>query len=205
MNRLGTDSGEYHILENAARAVKDMPGISVEFGLREGGGSQYMIEAAMDTTLPQKVHLAVDPYGSLPYEWKQGKVAGWVYDDRMRNNALIGLYGMTIGSSVNFVFMCMTDDQYFLRFSDGLPTFVKGKEEILTDYCIAHLDAVHTLEAIVKQVDFLAPRMKPSAIIVIDDIKDFYDTETVENHLASLGFKVLEKGTKKGSYVKTKG
>lgn len=204
MQRLGTDSGDYEILGRAAAHVRNRPGLSIEVGLREGGGSQYMVEQLFDSTLPHKLHVAVDPYGSLPYEWKQDQIAGWVYDNRMRNEALIGLYTLTLKSKVNFQFFNMTDAMFFSRFWDGVPVFEDGRTEVLNEYDIAHLDAVHSYEAIAAQVDFFAPRMTEGAIIVVDDITDFYDTDRVESHLGDSGFEVWEKGTKKGAYIKVR-
>ena len=202
MIRLGTDSGEYDLLSRAAASVMNMDGLSIEIGLREGGGSQYMIEQLFESTMPDKIHVAIDPYGSLPYEWQEGKIAGWIYDDRMRNQALSSLYGLTSGTNVNFIFFNLTDDQFFKRFSDGIPVFTKGKEVLINEYSLVHLDAVHSVAAINKQVDFFAPRMKQNAIVVIDDITEYYDTSKVEENLFKHGFKVFEKGTKKGAYVK---
>lgn len=204
MERLGTDSGEYEILQEAAREARAVDGISIEIGLREGGASQMMIEALTDPAIGARVHVAVDPYGGLPYEWQQDAIAGWVYDDRMRDVALSKLHNMVSGgkNNVNFIFFNLTDDQFFNRFGDGVPVYHSGEEQIMTVYSIAHLDAVHSVEAITAQIEFFDPRMVPGSLIVIDDITDFYDTDAVEKVLFDKGFTIFKKGTKKGAYIK---
>jgi hypothetical protein len=202
MERLGTDSGEYDILADAAWESRKVDGLSIEFGLREGGGSQHMIEALLDPAVGPRTHIAVDPYGGLPYEWKQDQIAGWTYDDRMRNDAVSKLLGMTAKGNVNFLFFNLTDEQFFDRFSDGVPVYQTGEERVISTYAIAHLDAVHSVEAISAQIEWLDPRMVAGSIIVIDDILDFYDTDEVEALLFEKGYTIFKKGTKKGAYVK---
>lgn len=199
---LGTDSGEYEILRRAAEAVRDLDGLSIELGLREGGGSQHMVEPLMDTSLKSRVHIAIDPYGSLPYEWKEGEVAPWVYDNTMRNNALINLYKMTHKTKVNFLFFCMLDNQFFDRFKDGVPVFYAAEEKLLNEYVLVHFDAVHSFSVVQEEVEFFLPRTIPGSIFVFDDINGFYDHESIEKLLFAQGWSIKEKGLKKASYVK---
>lgn len=203
MERLGTDSGEYDILVEAAHQARAIDGISIEIGLREGGGSQFMIEALNDPVIGPRTHVAVDPYGSLPYEWKQGQIASWTYDNRMRDEAVSKLFAMVSKTNVNFLFINLTDDQFFKRYADGIPLYnTDAFEKIVNVYSIAHLDAVHSVEALSAQIEFFDTRMVAGSLIVIDDIKDFYDTDIVENLLFSKGWKIFKKGSKKGAYIK---
>ena len=196
--RLGTDSGEYEILAEAAALADKHEGLSIELGLREGGGTQYMIE---QYTKP-KTHIAIDPYGSLPYEWMDGVIANWVYDNSMRNEALAALYQKTVRSPVNFLFFNLTDQQFFDRFSTGVPIFENGSERLETVYSIVHFDAVHAVRVILNEIDFFLPRTSEGSIFVFDDVEGFYDHSQIEKKMLENGWRVLKKGSKKASYIR---
>jgi hypothetical protein len=198
---LGTDSSEYEILSRAAAQVINHDGLSVELGIREGGGSHYMIEQFFNSST-DKTHIGIDPYGSLPYEWKQNEIAGWVYDNTMRHNAIMNLLKITHKTNVNFIFFNFTDDIFFSKFADGVPIYIKGKEEIVNNYSIVHFDAIHSVEAITKEVNFFIPRTTKGSMFVFDDIVDFYDHSKIEEIILNAGFEVFEKGNKKASYKK---
>lgn len=200
---LGTDSGEYEILRRAAEKVRDLDGISIELGLREGGGSQHMVEPLMDSSLKSRVHIAIDPYGSLPYEWKEGEIAGWVYDNTMRNNAVMNLYKLTHKTKINFLFFCMLDTQFFKAFGDGVPVFYAAEQLLLKDYILVHFDAVHSLSVVMQEVEFFLSRTVTGSVFVFDDVVGFYDHSKVEEILFSNGWSILEKGQKKASYIKS--
>lgn len=199
--RLGTDSGDYaEILGRCAQFIElnNVPGLSLELGLREGGGTQYMIEQYASP----RTHIAIDPYGSLPYEWQENTIASWVYDNQMRNHAVSSLFHMTNRTNVNFVFLNLTDQDYFDRFVDGYPTFVDGKRELIDKYAIVHLDAVHAIHAIENQINFFLPRISVNGIIVFDDVQGFYDHSTIEIQVLERGFVKHLIGSKKASYRK---
>lgn len=196
--RLGTDSDEYEILGRAAAAIDGVSGLCIELGLREGGGSQWMIENYKS----RRTHIAIDPFGSLPYEWQQDTIAPWVYDNTMRNRAIADLMNLTNGSSTNFIFFNMTDAEYFKRFADGVPVFLGGKSYLEVQYALVHFDAVHSIEAIENQIDFFNDRVAQKARFVFDDVVGFYDHDRVQRKLQSLGWTAVEIGQKKASYVK---
>lgn len=201
MSYLGTDSGDYvEILAAAAMSVDmaKVPGLSVEVGLREGGGTHHMI---VQYNHP-RTHIAIDPYGSLPYEWQENTIAPWVYDNEMRNNAVAALFQLTNGTNVNFVFLNMMDSDYFELFAKGYPLFVDGKRVVENRYAIVHLDAIHALHAIERQVEFFAPRISPNGMLVFDDIEGFYNHAHIEQIVLEKGFVRHAIGTKKASYRK---
>lgn len=193
---LGKDSGEYHILVNAAKETAAVKGFSIEVGLREGGGSQCMMSQYDGH---HKTHIALDPYGSLPYFWKEGQLASWIYDNSMRNKTVAALYSQTIGTNINFLFVNLTDVDYFSRFGDGVPIYTEGYEEKMNLYSCVHLDAEHTVSALSRQIDFFGSRTSNKGMIVIDDVT-FFDIGLIETQLFSHGFKVFDKGSVKGAY-----
>ena len=73
---LPSDSAEYEILYEAARAIRGVPGLTCEIGLREGGGTEMILRGLRDSRpVPgdeARWHVAVDTYGSLPYEQAEG-------------------------------------------------------------------------------------------------------------------------------------
>jgi hypothetical protein len=46
---MNCDSGEYEILTNAAKAVKNVNGLTCEIGVREGGSTKIILETLKAT------------------------------------------------------------------------------------------------------------------------------------------------------------
>ena len=59
------DSGEYDILQKACTYVKGDNLLTCEIGVREGLGSQIILEAFKDKT---HWHIGIDPYGDISYQ-----------------------------------------------------------------------------------------------------------------------------------------
>jgi hypothetical protein len=201
--RLGTDSGDYHVLLNAAKQVSWTPGIILELGVREGGGLQWMIDGLISTDNKNRVVVGLDPYGDLPYEWQEGAIAGWTYSNEMKNRAIAGLHSYVMDKPVNLVMMNLTDTEYFTRFADGLPVYMNGKAEIINQYALVHFDGPHNLKDIDNEMEFFFTRTPIDGIWVFDDVTGFYDHDAVEKRLFNTGFEVIEKTAKKASYRRT--
>jgi hypothetical protein len=106
---LGCDSTDYHVLTEAVRAIKDVPGLTCEIGVRTGGSAKLIFES-----LDQgRTHIGVDPYGGLPYVFDNG--AEGIVDftnERCRNPALPKIYECAFAAGVNFIFFNMTSQQF---------------------------------------------------------------------------------------------
>ena len=176
---LPQDSREYDILAGAAERVSDLPGLSCEIGLRLGGGSSVI----MDKLSPGSTHIAIDPYGGIPYQHAQGESANGMYPNSMRDEALPNLYMFASERGINFLFFCMTDSEFFRRFELGVPVYANGVSSIVGEYRLVHIDGQHSLYAVATAASFFAPRMAKSGEIVFDDVSA-YNHDPVDNMLS---------------------
>lgn len=202
--RLGVDSFDYYVLDEAASLVKNTPGILMEIGVREGGGLQYIIDGLLNNHIYGRTVVGLDPYGDLPYEWKEGKIAPWTYSNDMKKTAYKNLFEYVIGKPVNLELITMTDETYFKRYADGVPIY-ETTEEILEDrYALIHYDGPHSLDALKKEMAFFRPRTPIGGIWVFDDVTDFYDHDAVHKVLTETCFEEITKTQKKASYRRFK-
>lgn len=201
MSEILGDSGEYEMLTKAVELSKDVDGLCVELGLRLGMGTKTIIDAIAEYC-PHKVAMAIDPYGSIIYEHREGQFCRLDYTEQMKNTCLGNMYPYATDKKVKFRFWELEDTEFFKRFKDGVPIYDLEKK-IVNQYAMAHLDAPHGGEAIIAEIDFFKDRMDSGACIVIDDISpDFVDLEPVEKYLFHWGFELIDKGNKKALYQK---
>ena len=194
---LAGDGHEYEILTRAVKQVS-CEGASLEIGLRRGGGTKIIME---NLKTLNKIHIAVDPYGNLPYENRDEEAATRKdYTNRMRNESLALIYPLSEELGVNFIFFNMTDDEFFNRFSDGVPIYDYEDRKVST-YSFVHFDGPHTKEIVTDEFDWINKRTQKGAVIVFDDIRH-YDHDSVEEIILKSGWTLLEKGKAKASYKK---
>ena len=194
---LAKDGHEYDLMTRALKKVS-CDGLSLEIGLRRGGGS---VDIMSNLNTKQKIHVAVDPYGELPSENRDNEDSKRKdYTNKMRNESLGLLYPKSEELGVNFIFFNMTDDEFFCRFSDGVPVYDYDIDKINT-YAFVHFDGPHTTKIVEKEFDWVNERTIQGSVIVFDDIRH-YDHDTVESKILSSGWKLLEKGKHKASYKK---
>ena len=63
---LPVDGTEYDILYEASKNIIGVPGFTCEIGLREGGGSEAIMQGSLDAK-DKRIHIAIDPFGDIPY------------------------------------------------------------------------------------------------------------------------------------------
>ena len=56
---LPTDSANYEVLYEGVAMTKGITGATVEIGVREGGGSKYIMDALVDTEQHKEYHYLV--------------------------------------------------------------------------------------------------------------------------------------------------
>lgn len=194
---LAGDGHEYEILTRALKEVS-CEGASLEIGLRRGGGTKIIME---NLNTKNKIHIAIDPYGELPYENRDDEEAKRKdYSNKMRNESLALLYPLSEELGVNFIFFNMTDEEYFERFSDGVPIY-DYQEGKVSSYSFVHFDGPHITEIVKKEFFWVDKRTQKGSVIVFDDI-GHYDHDSVEEYILGLGWTLLEKGKAKVSYKK---
>ncbi len=195
------DSGEYEYITKGMELSKDAEGLCLEIGLRRGLGTKYIIDGIVDYA-PHKIAMAIDPYGSIIYEGREGQRCRLDYTNEMMQDCQINLQQYAKDKGVLYLFWALEDMEFFERFGDGVPVYQDFKR-LETKYSFVHLDATHTVEAVSKEILFFSPRMDSKAVICIDDVTiDFMDIVPIEAVLFKEGFELIQKGLKKALYQK---
>jgi len=200
---LPTDSLEYDILFEAAKSIKDVPGLTIELGVRRGGGSRFIIEGLLSNEDTYRTHLCVDPYGNIDYpEGDDGRVIKCDYTNQMRNDCLRNMYAYVQYRPVNVLFYVMEDVEFFKRFGDGVPVYNEHKH-IINTYALVHFDGPHTRDILYPEIDFFQERSSIGSMWVFDDV-ELYDHDSVEKYVLERGWELVKKGKRKASYKRVK-
>lgn len=192
------DSGDYHLLTKGIELSKGTPGLTCEIGLRRGGGTKTIIDA-LAIHAPYKVHIAIDPYGHIPYEHKEGQPVRLDYTNGMRDECLANLYQYTNRKGINFQFFNLEDTEFFDRYSDGVPVYDLEKR-IEREYSFVHFDGPHAVGPLEQQILFFIEKVKPGACWVFDDVVGYYNHDHIEKLILANGFKLIEKTHHKALY-----
>ena len=195
-----TDSGEYQILTDSVIAVKDIPGLTCEIGVREGGSTKHILDTLRQTG-QQKVHIAIDPYGNIDYRSWEDRVDKLDYTNSMKNKMLINLYTYCDEYKMDCLYFPLEDTEFFKRYSDGVPIYNENKQ-IVNQYSLVFLDGPHTSSDVIREFDFFKNRMPSGGRIVCDDYFQYNHMQTVDPHFTQNGFILISKGEHKLSYQK---
>lgn len=193
------DSGDYHLLTKGVELSKHTPGLTCEIGLRRGGGTKHIIDA-LAIHAPHKVHIAIDPYGHIPYEHKEGQPVRLDYTNDMRDECLANLYQYTRLKKIPFLFFNLEDTEFFNRFADGVPVYDLEKT-IWNEYSFVHFDGPHAFLPLVDEIHFFHNKARPGACWVFDDVTGYYDHDRIEKeYIIPAGFKLIDKTHHKALY-----
>jgi hypothetical protein len=196
---LPADSADYEVLVEAVRKVVSVAGMTCEIGLRRGGGSRYILDTLLETQ-QKKLHIAIDPYGNIPYAPNDKELVLFDYTNKMRNECLLNIYLYCVQKNASFLFFNMEDSEFFARFSDGVPVY-EGQKRIETHYSLVHFDGPHSVAALKAEVDFFHPRAYRGAVFVFDDV-ELYEHSEVDAYLTTLGWSAYRKAARKWAYSK---
>lgn len=222
----GTDSQEYEILFNAAKAIKGTEGAVVEIGTRRGGSAKIIIDALSENMDTQRSMFCIDPYGNIEIECTNlsttmhnpdrsiegDKMSKQItskqrfdyHNSTMRNVVIPSLYYYAYNAGLNFNFFCLEDTEFFARYGDGVPVYDQVKT-MENSYAFVFFDGPHDNESVDKEIEFFITRAPIGAVFVFDDIWMYDHDELVENKwLFPNGFEILEKQNIKASYKKVK-
>jgi hypothetical protein len=195
------DGREYEVLVEATKKVVNVEGFSCEIGLREGGGSLRMIDA-LKSTGQERTHIAIDPYGNIPYFMHEHQCLNAGYCNGMRDDVIHQMFEYCKNKKQDFLFFQLESKEFFKRFNDGVPVYNTGKKVVTNKYAIVYLDGNHKSTEVMPEILFFAERMDPGAILVVDDT-DFFDFyEAVNPMMTRLGFESLIKGEVKHAFKK---
>ncbi len=196
---LSTDSSDYHLITEAVKSIKDVPGMTCEIGLRAGGGSEFIMRTLAASGQKDKTHIAIDPYGNIEYESHEDIKVRLDYTNEMRDLCIKDMYDLAYKIKVNFLFFPLEDSEFFARYADGVPIYREFKT-IETTYSLVHFDGPHARKPLEDELNFFATRVKPGAMFVFDDVR-YYDHEDFEQKcILPKGFSLVSKTGVKASY-----
>ena len=183
--QLGIDSHEYELLYYAASASAFLGGLTCEVGVRLGGGSELIMKAST-LCRPSRPHIAIDPWGNLPYNARQERPG---YDDVMRRETTIQLHTIAERDAVDVLILPWKDSDFFERCASGVPLYLEKfpQTTLWNAYSLVHLDGLHSLDAVMSEVAFFASRIVHKGWIVCDDVRDYEHTH-VDAFLLASGF-----------------
>lgn len=191
------DSQDYHLLTKGVELSSNVEGLTLEIGLRRGGGTKYIIDALAQYA-PHKVHVAVDPYGSILYADRDGLDTRLDYTNDMAGEALPQIYGYAHAKKIRFLFFQLEDIEFFRRFGDGVPVY-NHEKKLEFSYSFIHFDGPHSLDAVMTEAMFLLCGTPKGACWCFDDIGN-YDHDKVEQFLFTHGFGSVAKTGRKALY-----
>lgn len=220
-----TDSSEYEILRHAVLNLGEVEGAVVEIGTRRGGSARMIIDSLVEAGNNKRSMFCIDPYGnvevlctnkniSIHMPWHKTNEDGdpmstehavgirLDYNDEMRNRVIPSLYYYAYQRGLNFQFFCLEDTEFFKRYADGVPVYNNFKY-MENKYAFVFFDGPHTNEAVDLELSFFLERSSLGTIYVFDDIW-MYDHDRFELKMIENGFKILQKGNIKASYVKVR-
>ena len=192
------DSEDYHLLTKVIELSQYVEGATVEIGLRRGGGTKHIIDAlAIYSHL--KTHIAIDPYGNIEYEHKEGEIVRLDYTNQMKYDCLKNLYAYAAEKFIDFQFFNLEDTEFFKRYADGIPTYNQVKT-IQDKYSFVHFDGPHAIDPLIKEISFFIERTSEGACWCFDDITGYYNHDEIERRLFSVDFELIEKTNRKALY-----
>ena len=200
---------DYDLLTEAAKSIVGVPGLTVEVGLHRGGGSKYIIDALVETN-QKRTHIAIDPYGQIPYPSDKKEDHNYDYHNEHKRQTMIAIHEyLQDKPDINFCLFVLEDTEFFKRFRDGVPVYFNHTKEIVNQYALVYFDGPHTTSATLLEAEFFAERAPVGACFVFDDTnlsKDgtpaWYDHTKIREYLESHGWVVLREGVTKMSYRK---
>lgn len=202
MAELEENGHDYHILEEATEQILSVPGLTLEIGLRAGGGTKRILETLARAPHQPRTHIALDPYGQIPYnltEHRRGLILD--YTNQMKNEAMIGIHQLCMQyPHINFLFFPLEDTEFFSRFANGVPLYFDQRKEIVNQYALVHFDGPHTTEQTLLEAVFFAQRAAPGAVFVFDDVNGFYHHDVVQRWMLINRWEIIAQTKWKISY-----
>ena len=197
---MNTDSSDYQILMNAVKQVQSIDGLTCEIGVREGGGTKCILDAMVSTN-QHKVHIAIDPFGNIPYKSWEVNVNRLDYTNQMKNGMLKNLYAYCEKYHVECLFFPLEDTEFFKRYSEGVPIYDQEKK-IVNQYALVFIDGPHTSQVVKDEFDFFKDKIPVGGYIVFDDMPQYDHMTTLDPYIRQHQFRIYEKTEQKISYVK---
>jgi len=196
-----TDSLEYEILVDAVHGIKDVNGFTLEIGVRQGGSTKLIIDN-LKSTNQNRIHIAIDPYGDIPYWTTQTCQATCGYTNKMKQTMLSELYQYCLEIDQEVLYFPLESYEFCNRFSDGVPIYNNGKE-LINEYALVFLDGSHKLEDVLAEFNWFEKRIAKGGYIIFDDIHIYPHMERLDSIIIAAGYVKMKQGNNKVSYKRT--
>jgi hypothetical protein len=187
-----TDSLEYEVLYDAAVKTAHLGGLTCEIGVRSGGSSELILKGSMNFR-PARPHIALDPWGDLPYAMRS-VVERRGYDDVMKRSAMKGLYEFAEVNTCDVLVLPWKDTDFFARCATGVPLYIEKfpGQELWNSYTLVHFDGPHESEFLVPEIAFFLGRTPVDGMWVFDDVKDYPHDAEIEPIVLANGFERVD-------------
>lgn len=199
---LDSDSKDYHVLYEAALDTAKIPGLTLEIGVRRGGGTETIIQGTL-VGGGRKTHVCVDPYGNIPY--KEGEAVKHLdYTNEMKRQALPNIYKFAEEKGVDIIFFPFTDFAFFQIYNrlGGIPVY-EGSERFESYFSLVHFDGPHEPQHVLDEASFFMNKCPLGAAFVFDDVH-IYNHSIVDCQLKARGFELVQATERKIWYRKTR-
>ena len=192
------DGREYDILQAGAKAVKGVPGLSCEIGVRRGGSSLLIMQALLENS-DKRLHIGIDPYGNLPYYDSEGLLVRYNYTAQMRRQASHMLYEWCNRNDYDLQLLVLEDTEFFVRYGDGVPVYDLQKS-VSNQYAFVYFDGQHSIACVKPEIEFFLPRTPVGGVWVFDDIDHYPHVAAFDQAILAMGFSHFKVGSAKIAY-----
>ena len=201
---LGFDGQDYNVLEQCVKDIKNVEGTVCQIGIRGGGSSAIILTALYKNGDFGRNMIDIDCFGGLFYEFAEGKKEYRDHTNVLRNQVYVDIYTfLKENDTVNYVLIPLSDIDYFTAFPMGFVFYDKDQRFQDYYYSFVFLDAVHSENATLSQLEFFMSRMSKDGIILIDDW-DTFPFNKCKEVLKANNFKEHIKSEHKIAYRKVK-
>ena len=203
---LQTDSTEYYITINAIKYIANNDKLILCIGVRAAGEVAYILNTLNENHNKNKTVIMLDPYGGLEYKESNDRIVTITdYTNIMRHTMLIDIYTFLGNSNVaNLLYFPLEDIEFQKRFASGIPIYENGQKSIENRYCFTSFDGPHDDKSVISEFKFFNRRTNIGATCVFDDCETYGHSKIEEEYIIPTGWEILEKGTRKISYIKVK-
>jgi|TARA_R100000149_G_C5854649_1_gene122348 hypothetical protein len=183
------DSDDYNLLTKWSKGFDCKGNYSCEIGVRQGKGSQII----MDNVINNYLHIGVDPYGDIKYQhfdnddqFKWGDNEPGVaptYPNTMRDQMIKDFREYTLKGKFHFANMTDVD-------------FMKHNVYSGLVFAFVFFDGPHTTKDVSAEALWFATRSAPHSRFIFDD-HQYYRMDLISHILEFHGFKTVEAGDHK--------
>jgi hypothetical protein len=193
---------DYQVLEAAAKRIKGVDGIICEIGLRAAGGTKLIMDTLISNHDTDRLCVAIDPYGELPYQVTDTQTTGNDYTNIMMKKSLASIYTYIQNFNLDFYFFPLEDFEFFKRYSEGIPYYGGKEKKFVNNYALVYFDGPHTTQITLDETKFFEPRAVHGSCFVYDDITGYYDHQVITDYLLERNWTLGERTQHKVFYIK---